>query len=305
MSREDFYDDAKVKGTYYRLCEEVIKQETGAAAVKCFHHAVRGKGRLPFAGAAHNDYSVKTAFELAQGVIPKEIDAKSFKGRMCVMNVWRNINPDSKLLNHHLAMCDGGTTVGPDDFVYFDVKDPGGDAETFHMSPHHANHHDWYYFPQMTADEALLFMQYDSDPTSRCRYTTHSSLTVNNMYTQYPRESIEVRLVAFFLQERDTMPDMTMPSHMRVPSAAEAIRKDFKSLKDWDAGGKQWVKGCASKGNYAELAAGLCQHHRREGRRGEFKDLTDADIKLVVKDALKDNFIREEIHKHLGVNPRQ
>ena len=45
--------------------------------------------------------------------------------------------------------------------------------------------------PCFVLREALLFMQYDSDPSKRCRYTTHSSLTVNNMHTEYPRESIE------------------------------------------------------------------------------------------------------------------
>ena len=124
MSREDFYDDRKVESKYYKLCEDVIKQETGALGVKCFHHAVRGKGRMPFAGMAHSDYSVKTAFELTSKVIPENIDMATFKGRICVLNVWRNINPESDLLNHHLAMCDGATCIGPDDFVYYDVKDP-------------------------------------------------------------------------------------------------------------------------------------------------------------------------------------
>ena len=40
MSCEDFYDDDKVKTKYYKLCEEVIKQETGATGVKCFDHSV-------------------------------------------------------------------------------------------------------------------------------------------------------------------------------------------------------------------------------------------------------------------------
>ena len=39
MSKEDFYNESKITKTYYKLCEEVVKQETGAAAVKCFHHA--------------------------------------------------------------------------------------------------------------------------------------------------------------------------------------------------------------------------------------------------------------------------
>ena len=74
--------------------------------------------------------------------MPDNIDLASFSGRVCVMNVWRNINPKSDLLNHHLAMCDGATCVGPDDYVYYDVFDPDP-AETFHMSPHHGQQHEW------------------------------------------------------------------------------------------------------------------------------------------------------------------
>jgi hypothetical protein len=128
-----------VRARYYPLCEEVIKAETGAAGVKCFHHAVRGAGRMPFAGAAHSDYSVKTAFELVSNVVPEGIDNKTFKGRVCVMNVWRNIDPDRPLLNHHLDMCDGKTAVAPDDFVYYDVMEEDPPPETFHMDPHHSD----------------------------------------------------------------------------------------------------------------------------------------------------------------------
>eukprot|EP00928_Gymnodinium_smaydae_P020892 TRINITY_DN18082_c0_g2_i1.p1 TRINITY_DN18082_c0_g2~~TRINITY_DN18082_c0_g2_i1.p1 ORF type:complete len:844 (-),score=111.38 TRINITY_DN18082_c0_g2_i1:160-2691(-) len=306
MSREDFYDDEKVRSRYYKLCEEVIKIETGALGVKCFHHAVRGRGRMPFAGIAHSDYSVKTAFGLVAGVVPDNVDLKTFKGRICVMNVWRNIDPDSNLLNHHLAMCDGSTCVGPDDYVYYDVTDPttGQTSETFHMSPHHRRRHGWYYYPQMTADEALIFMQYDSDPRRRCRYTTHTSLTVNDMFTNYPRESIEVRLVAFFPQDFDTMPDMTMPEHLRIPAAVEVVRHNFAHLDHWDAGGQSYVKGEAAKGNLEGLVRGHCHHFRQEGKRGEFKDLTDEDVEKVVKEVLKDDHIKQSIEKHLKVKVR-
>ena len=186
------------------------------------------------------------------------------------------------------------------DFVYYDVTE--SNSETFQMSPHHAKHaHSWYYFPQMTADEALVFMQYDSDTTSRCRYTTHSSLTVNNEFTDYPRESIEVRLVAFFPQERDTMPDMTLPPHLMVDGAIAAIKEMIAHLDHWDSNGKNWVKGLASKGKLSDIVVGLCHHKRREGKLGEFKDLTDDDIKLVVKGCLATDELAKNIKNHLRI----
>jgi hypothetical protein len=126
------------------------------------------------------------------------------------------------------------------------------------------------------------------------------------MHTEFPRESIEVRLVAFFPQARNTVPDMTMSSHLRIPAAVKAIRQDITHLKNWDSHGKQWVKGEASKGNLKGIVKGLCEHHRREGRRGEFKDLTDEDIRQVVADATKDDHMAQEIKKALGITvPKQ
>ena len=149
------------------------------------------------------------------------------------------------------------------------------------MDPHNHHLHQWYYFSQQTADEALIFMQYDSDPTKKCRYTPHSSITINNAHRDFPRMSIEVRLVAFFPQERNTLPDMTMPAHLRIPAAIDALRGDFTHLASWDEGGKNYVKSLALAGNVQGLVKGLCEHHRREGRRGEFKDLTDQEIQQV------------------------
>merc|ERR1711871_839024 len=136
---------------------------------------------------------VRTAFRLVSEVVPDGFDLKGFCGRMCVLNVWRNIDQKAPLLNHHLAMCDGSSATFPDDFVIYDVHQDGADvAETFQVDPSLHFNHRWYYFPQQTSDEALIFMQYDSHPQSTCRYTPHSSLTVNNEFAGFPRESIEV-----------------------------------------------------------------------------------------------------------------
>ena len=89
----------------------------------------------------------------------------TFKGRICVLSVYRNTDPAQPLRNHHLALCDGATVVSPDDFVFYNQHPQGGPAtETFHMDPHNHDSHRWYYFPGQKADEALLVTQFDSDP---------------------------------------------------------------------------------------------------------------------------------------------
>ena len=53
----------------------------------------------------------------------------------------------------------------------------------------------------MRKDEVLLFKQFDSDPTQSARFTFHSSFSDASRTSLPPRESIEVRAMAIFLEE--------------------------------------------------------------------------------------------------------
>eukprot|EP00929_Paragymnodinium_shiwhaense_P008487 TRINITY_DN112446_c0_g1_i1.p1 TRINITY_DN112446_c0_g1~~TRINITY_DN112446_c0_g1_i1.p1 ORF type:complete len:488 (-),score=84.15 TRINITY_DN112446_c0_g1_i1:472-1830(-) len=300
MSRKDFFDDALIVKKYYPLCEDAIKKAVGSSFVKCFHHLVRGHCTgQPFAGIAHADYSTHTAHDLVQRVVPEGIKMP-FKGRMCVMNLWRNINPESPLKNHFLAMCDGASIVSPDDFVHYTSKDAATGKEnlTFHMSPNNHRLHKWYYYPLMTADEVLVFMQFDSDPLSRCRYTFHSSVSVQDDTLDYKRESIEVRCVAFFPdEENNTMPDFTLPTEMLIPGAITSIKEMATYLPHWPEQGKSWAIGCITSDDFNQYVYGQCHHHRREAQRAEFKDLTDADIQKVAAKLVSDEEWKKEMRK--------
>ena len=86
----------------------------------------------------------------------------------------------------------------------------------------------------------------------------------------------------------------------------EAVRQDFTHVKNWDEGGKQWVKGMAAKGDLVGLVHGLCHHYKRGGKRGEFKDLSEDDIGAVAKGVLADDFLAKTITAALKVKvPRQ
>ena len=59
--------------------------------------------------------------------------------------------------------------------------------------------HEWYYFPEMTRDEALVFKVYESAKDGRARFTAHTSFNdPNTPVDAPPRESIEIRTLAFF-----------------------------------------------------------------------------------------------------------
>jgi len=59
--------------------------------------------------------------------------------------------------------------------------------------------HRWYWFPQMRPDEALVFKVYDSMKDGRARFTAHTAFDDPTTPPHpRPRESIEIRTLAFF-----------------------------------------------------------------------------------------------------------
>ena len=59
--------------------------------------------------------------------------------------------------------------------------------------------HRWYWFPLMRRDEALVFKVYDSMKDGRARWTAHTAFDLSNPPPgARPRESIEIRTMAFF-----------------------------------------------------------------------------------------------------------
>jgi hypothetical protein len=62
--------------------------------------------------------------------------------------------------------------------------------------------HRWFYFPEMTRDEALVFKVYDSAKDGRARFTPHTSFSdPTSAADAPPRQSIEVRTFAFFVPD--------------------------------------------------------------------------------------------------------
>jgi hypothetical protein len=63
----------------------------------------------------------------------------------------------------------------------------------------HNPKHKWYWLPQMRRDEALVFKVYDSEKDGRARWTAHTAFPdPTSPPNARPRESIEIRTLAFF-----------------------------------------------------------------------------------------------------------
>jgi hypothetical protein len=110
-----------------------------------------------------------------------------------VINVWKPIR--GPVQTAPLAVCDA-RTIRAGDLVPTDLKyrDRTGEVYSLRFNPQHR----WFYFSDMRADEAMLLKCFDSDP-GRARFTAHSAFDdPASPADASPRESIEVRTLAFF-----------------------------------------------------------------------------------------------------------
>jgi hypothetical protein len=194
---KDFYDDDEVKAVYYPEVERALKDATGADRVFIFDHTTRRRipgaednragPRQPVA-RVHVDHTARSGPQRVRDLLADEAD-ELLRGRIQVINLWRPIR--GPLLDSPLAVCDA-RTVGFDDLVPSDLVYPNRVGETYQVIYNPA--HQWFYVPEMRADEALLLKCFDSKTDGRARFAPHSAFTDPTAPPDAPRrESIEVR----------------------------------------------------------------------------------------------------------------
>lgn len=289
--KEQFLDDELVKNVYYEELSALICAVTGATHCKPFHHMVRTadpsknknnpKTEGP-AGAAHVDYSKNNSVNIYDGSCPREY---LNKGKFCVINAWRNIDPVNPIMNDHLAMLDANSLTAPDDFIPLDlINKDGSVSETYRLEPSRAHLHRWNYFPAMTKDEVLIFMQYNSDPTSPARFTFHSSIndssapkTTSAGLPLY-RESIELRTIAFFPTfHLQTIPRTITNGATMIDRGVRKLIELVSYLPQWDENGRAWVRSIVFSGD--DLKAGIetiARHLANEHVRKNLRESADA-----------------------------
>ncbi|KYH01079.1 CmcJ/NvfI family oxidoreductase [Bradyrhizobium sp. DOA1] len=202
---KDFYNDAEVRAVYYPAVEAFLRATLQADRVVIFDHTVRrrvegaadirdGGPRQP-ATRVHVDQTAISGANRVREHLPDEAD-ELLNGRVQVINLWRPIR--GPLRDSPLAMADG-TTVAPDDLVASDLIYPNRRGETYSVK-YNPNHR-WFYFPEMTPDEALLLKCYDSATDGRTRFGPHTAFVdPTTPLDAAPRESIEVRTLVFHKQ---------------------------------------------------------------------------------------------------------
>eukprot|EP00434_Breviolum_minutum_P019373 symbB.v1.2.017080.t1/scaffold1312.1/size125759/2 len=165
----------------------------------------------------HGDYTPTSAAEIFEWQLSKVEPTKAAayrEGHFLLINAWRNLNPQP-VEHDTLAVCDARSVA---DWQLLQLPVDGADgvraeplsAESFTervqgpmASVESSTYHRWFYFPSLRNDELLIFKCYDSGATSQeGRYVLHSAIRLPGVSTHSPRESIEVRMIAFFTRKK-------------------------------------------------------------------------------------------------------
>ncbi len=147
----------------------------------------------------HADNTDASAEELAQmmDMFVAEIDLGAHS-RWVMYNVWRAITPPPQ--DFPLAVCDAQSFTHADEVTVTAITEERNSGEIVHDTVgyvHNPNHR-WYYFPDMTIDEVIVFKSGDSDPTGAVR-VAHTAFTDPTCPPGVPtRASVEMRALALF-----------------------------------------------------------------------------------------------------------
>ena len=200
-SVRDFYSKDEVESLYYPEVEALIKQVTGASRVVVFDHTLRTGDRNKQLEkqirepvmAVHNDYTEDSAPQRVRDLLPDEADAL-LKHRFQVVQVWRPVHVPA--VRSPLGICDA-SSINKKDLLRTELHYGDRVGEIYHIAYNPS--HQWFYFPVMQPDEALVFKCYDSLANGCARFTAHSAFEDPTTPDNAPaRESIEARALAFF-----------------------------------------------------------------------------------------------------------
>jgi hypothetical protein len=198
---KDFLDRDEVKRVYYPEMEALIKAESGAKRVVVFDHTLRTaddafreerKIREPVQ-RVHNDYTEWSGPQRVRDVLPDEAE-DLLKRRFAIVQTWRPIRHPVETFP--LAIADAAS-LAPADLVVSERRYPNRVGQTYAITYNPA--HRWFWFPRQQRNEAIVFKVFDSEKDGRARWTAHTAFDDPTAPPNArPRESIEIRTLAFF-----------------------------------------------------------------------------------------------------------
>lgn len=198
----EFTDEAERKRVYDPEVQALIKKHSGASDVVVFDHTLRvsdddlqkAMNARPTVKGVHNDYTEASAPQRLREIVGDAEAERRFRRRWAIIQTWRPIR--GTVMIDPLGICDG-RSIPQQGFIRVERRYKYRTGEVYHIA--HNPAHEWYWFPRMTRDEALVFKVFDSDTGKLSRFTAHSAFDDPATPADAPpRESIETRTFAFF-----------------------------------------------------------------------------------------------------------
>jgi hypothetical protein len=197
----DFFNEDEIRRVYYPEMEALVKAESGASRVVVFDHTLRtadadereARKIREVVRRVHNDYTEWSGPQRVRDLLPDEA-GELLKRRFAIVQVWRPIRHPVE--SFPLAICDA-RSISPRDFVVSERRYPNRVGQTYAIT--YNPEHRWYWLPRMRREEALVFKVYDSAKDGRARWSAHTAFEdPTSPPNARPRESIEIRTLAFF-----------------------------------------------------------------------------------------------------------
>ncbi len=204
----NYYDKDEIERVCYPEAIDLVRKATGASRVVIFDHTIRVRpadkpsltsrvemkdGVRGPVGFAHNDYTPVSGPQRVRDLMGDEAE-DLLKRRFVFVNIWRPIR--GPVLDAPLALCDA-RSVADADMAATDLVYPDRTGEVFNALYNPA--HQWFYFPAMEREEAVLIKCYDSLTDGTARWSLHTAFDDPTAPADAPpRESVELRSIAFF-----------------------------------------------------------------------------------------------------------
>ena len=173
-----------------------VRPHRSSLLLRTSTRSARPEGYPP-ATFAHLDFTPKSHASFL-AISEQEDGPVAPYSRVAILQTWRAISAPPQ--DSTLAIADPRSVADSDTMLMDTVLGPEEVPELFfesrlcRVNPAHK----WYYFPELTADEVLVFKGYDSDP-SVTSDVMHTAFDVPGVPADAePRRSIEIRFLAFF-----------------------------------------------------------------------------------------------------------
>ena len=199
----DWRSAEQIASLYVPEVAALVKAATGADEVIVGPHGIlRFSEKSGLAGSGNNSHPARFAhIDVADGssrmMAERTAQGRPFH-RYNAINMWRALSPAPQ--DVPLALCDA-RSLDERDIILADAifDEPDGREWGFEgILVAHNPAHRWYYYPDMRADEAILFKTKDSDPAA-ARHIPHVAFNDPTAPVDAPpRCSIEMRATAFW-----------------------------------------------------------------------------------------------------------